>query len=113
MLARSEVGAKKRIRGIKGASLVGSAVLTALTLQSPQLGWLVWFSFLPIIVAVRVLRPGPAALAGGGWGALLYLSFTAFGSPGFDGMDRTVGSGISVAHPSAGLFALLIAISVV
>ncbi len=117
MLLRSEVVAKKRMRGIKGAalavSLVGSAVLTALALQSPHLGWLVWFSFLPIIVAIRMLRPGMAALAGGGWGVSLYLAFTAFGLPGFDGVDRAVGSGISVLHSSVGLFALLIAISAV
>lgn len=117
MLARSEVGAKKRLGGFRcaalGVSLACSALLTALALQFPHFGWFAWFSFLPIIVSIRVLRPETAAFAGGSWGACLYLAFSAFGSTRFDGMDRSVGSGLYVLHPSAGSLALLIAISAV
>ena len=56
-----------------GVSLVLSALLTAATLRSPDLHWLAWFSFLPLFVALRSLRPMPAALTGGLWGACLYL----------------------------------------
>lgn len=58
-------------------SLVLSALVTAATLRSPDLHWPAWFSFLPLFVVVRSLRPKLAALAGGLWGACLYSFLTA------------------------------------
>lgn len=64
-------------RAVKGAalavSLVASALLTAAALRVPDYHWLAWFSFVPLFVAVKALRPLAAALAGGLWGACLYV----------------------------------------
>ncbi len=87
-------------------SLVFSALLTAVALLAPEHHWLGWISFLPLFVAVRWLRPATAALAGGVWGASLYLFTTALPTPAV----YTVGSTIV---PSAGLLALLIVIPAV
>ena len=87
-------------------SLVLSALLTAATLRSPELHWLAWFSFLPLLVAVRSLRPMMGALAGGLWGACLFLFTTAGASTAVEGLAPAIG-------PSAGLLALLIVIPAV
>lgn len=87
-------------------SLVFSALVTALALQAPDHHWLAWISFLPLFVVVRWLRPAPAALAGGLWGASLYLFTAALPTPAV----YTVGPTIA---PSAWLLALLIVIPAV
>ncbi len=92
-------------RGVKAASLALSlvfiALLTAVALRSPDDHWLAWISFLPLFVAVRWLRPPAAALAGGLWGACLYL-FSSLGStpavealaPGIDLTAPAIGSAV-------------------
>ncbi|UCC31791.1 MAG: hypothetical protein JSU86_05840 [Phycisphaerales bacterium] len=68
-------------RNVKGAALAGSLVfstlLTAVGLRTPEYHWLAWISFLPLFVVVGWLRPATPALAGGVWGASLYLFSTA------------------------------------
>lgn len=59
-----------------GVMLVLSALLTTAALRVPDQHWLAWISFLPLFAVVRWLRPSVAVLAGGLWGACLYL-FTA------------------------------------
>ena len=61
--------------GALAAALVLCALLTALALWTPDYQWLACFSFLPLFVAVRSLRPATAALAGIPCGAR--LSFLA------------------------------------
>jgi len=84
-------------RSIKATSLSTSLVLSALAtntaLRSPDCHWLAWFSFLPLFVAVRSLRPLLAALAGGMWGACLYVCASI------------------VVHPAAGILAPAISAS--
>jgi apolipoprotein N-acyltransferase len=53
-------------------SLALSAVLMAISLGTPGHGWLAWFALLPLLAAARTLPPVAAALAGAGWGFLLY-----------------------------------------
>ena len=89
-----------------GVSLILSALLTAVALRTPDHHWLAWFSFLPLFVAVRWLRPATAALAGGLWGVCLYLFCTAGPTPAADALAPAIGL-------SAGLLALLIVIPAV
>lgn len=58
---------------VLGASLVLSALLTAVSLRVPGNQWLAWISLLPLFHAMRSLRLPTAAMAGGLWGACLYL----------------------------------------
>ena len=98
----------KRSRGGKAAALivalVFSALLTAVALRSPDYHGLAWISFLPLFVVVRWLRPAPALLVGGLWGACLYLFITVGPAP--------AGAVVRIA-PSACLLALLIVIPAV
>ncbi len=87
-------------------SLVLSALLTAVALRAPECHWLAWFSFLPLFVAVRSLRPLQAVLAGGIWGGSLYVFATA-------GLDPVAGALASGMSPSPWLLALLILIPAV
>ena len=87
-------------------SLVFSALLTAAILRSPDLHWLAWFSFLPLFVAVRSLRPMTAALAGGLWGACLYSFLTAGAALEVDVVSTTI-------VPSGRLLVLFIVIPTV
>lgn len=87
-------------------SLVLSALLTAATLRSPDVHWLAWFSFLPLFVAVRSLRPKMAALAGGLWGACLYSFLTAGAAPELYAVSTAIA-------PSGQLFVLFIVIPTV
>ncbi|MCH8243835.1 MAG: hypothetical protein IH897_14665, partial [Planctomycetes bacterium] len=89
-----------------GVSLVLSALLTAATLRSPNLHWLAWFSFLPLFVVVRWLRPMMAALAGGLWGACLYSFLTAGAAPEVAAVSTAIA-------PSGRLLVLFIAIPTV
>ncbi len=99
----SEQGDSLAPSGVKAAtlalSLIASALLVALSLASPDHVWLRWSAFgglLPLFVAIRVLRPGLAMLAGALWGFALY----AFSAAVFN-------TGVSDALSS---FALLTAI---
>jgi hypothetical protein len=56
-------------------SLVFSAFVLAATVVSREHPWLGCFTLIPLLVAVRVLTPVSAAVAGGFWGACLYLAF--------------------------------------
>ena len=104
-------------RGVKAASLalslVFSALLTAVALRSPDDHWLAWISFLPLFVAVRWLRPPAAALAGGLWGACLYL----FSTLGPTSAVVALAHGIDLTAPAIGsavwYLALLIVIPAV
>lgn len=89
-----------------GVSLVVSALVTAAALRLPGQQWLSWISFLPLFVVVRSLRPPTAALAGGFWGACLYLFWSTGPTPAVDTVAAAVG-------PSAALLASLTVIPAV
>jgi len=82
-------------------SLVLSALITTVALHSPDDRWVAWFCFLPLFIAVRLLSPTLAAMAGGLWGASLYLFTTA---------SRTAVAEDFISVSSVGMLALLIAI---
>ncbi len=65
-------------------ALVLSAALTATALRTTSHHWLGWISFLPVFMAVRWLRPVYAAMAGGLWGACLYVFCLAGPAPAID-----------------------------
>ncbi|MFQ5461126.1 MAG: hypothetical protein ACE5E5_00700 [Phycisphaerae bacterium] len=100
--------------------LVLSALLTTAALRVPDQHWLAWISFLPLFAVVRWLRPSVAVLAGGLWGACLYLFCSAGLTPAVDtagpaialSYDAQVGVH-ALAGPSAWLLALLILIPAV
>ena len=58
-------------------SLFLSAFVMALSLGSPEGSWLGWFSLSPLFIAIRVLRPTRAMLAGGLWGLGLSVFLAA------------------------------------
>ena len=95
------------------ASLVLSALLTTVALRSPDYHWLAWISFLPLFVAVRWLRPATAALAGGLWGACLYLVSTAGPTPAVEALAPAIDPTAPAIGPSAWLLALLMVIPAV
>ncbi len=59
-------------------SLVASALLMAMAVSSAAYSWLAWFSLLPLFLAIRVLSPVVAGLAGAIWGVCFYLFSVAF-----------------------------------
>ncbi|MEE9294376.1 MAG: hypothetical protein V3W34_05340 [Phycisphaerae bacterium] len=94
-------------------SLALSALLTAVALRSPDHHWLACISFLPLFVAIRWLGPSAAALAGGLWGACLYVFCTAGPAPGVAATVPAIDPTAPVFGPSAWLLALLIVIPAV
>lgn len=58
-------------------SVFFSAFVMALSLGSPGGSWLGWFSLSPLFIAIRVLRPRQAMLAGGLWGLCLSVFLEA------------------------------------
>ena len=68
-------------RYVKSAALVLSLALSAylisVAFRAPDFRWLGWIGFLPLFVAMRMLQPRLAALAGGLWGFCLYVFLTA------------------------------------
>jgi len=73
-------------RGVKGSVLglllVPSALLTALAVGSADYSWFAWFGLLPLFLAIRVLSPAVASLAGAFWGGCFYLFLVAGAVPG-------------------------------
>ncbi len=55
------------------ACLILSACLMAIALRAPGLGWTAWVNLLPLFLAIRLLPPLRAGIAGAVWGATLYL----------------------------------------
>ena len=63
---------RRRWRGAALAALLaGTAVPTALSIESGSYAWLGWTSLVPFLLTVRLLSPSAAALAGAFWGACL------------------------------------------
>lgn len=81
MSANRKYRSKIAWRGVKGLALglllVPSALLTAVAVGSTDYSWLAWFGLLPLFLAIRVLRPAVAALAGALWGGCFYLFLVA------------------------------------
>lgn len=73
-------------RGVKGSALgvllVASALLTAVAVGSADCSWFVWFGLLPLFLAIRLLSPAVAALAGALWSGCLCLFLVAGAVPG-------------------------------
>lgn len=65
--------------GLLAALLTISAAMTAFACTSPTLGITAWFSLLPLFLAVRILRPSEALIAGGLWGLALFAALQALG----------------------------------
>ncbi len=76
-----------------GAALLFSAFLMAVAIHAPSYWWLGWVTLLPLFLAIRVLRPIPATLAGMFWG----VSFFAISAAG----------GQTAISPTLGTLALL------
>lgn len=84
-------------------SLMGGAYLMSVALRSTDGRWLGWITLLPLFLAIRVLRPGQAFLAGGFWGLCLAIfSSTGSGAP----LALTLRSGLLLSAIPA-LYALL------
>jgi apolipoprotein N-acyltransferase len=79
-----------KISGL-GALLVLSALLTALAVGSGGYSWFAWFGLLPLFLAIRVLSPAVAALAGALWGGCFYLFSVAGAVPGLSLMPHSFG----------------------
>ncbi len=97
------------ISPVLAVALVVSALLSAAALRSPNCHWLAWFSFLPLFISIRLLRPAAAALSGAMWGACLYLFCTAVSMPCVPGINPSptlLGSLILIPAVYAGLAAL-------
>lgn len=61
------------------ASLILGAGLAGLALSPPGYSWLAWFSLLPLFLAIRLLAPRTALLAGALWGLCFALVSAAVG----------------------------------
>jgi apolipoprotein N-acyltransferase len=55
------------------ASLLLSACLVAVALARPGAWWLTWFALLPLFLAIRVLPPVRALIAGAVWGLWVFI----------------------------------------
>ncbi|MHC4356170.1 MAG: hypothetical protein ACYTE3_17110 [Planctomycetota bacterium] len=86
MSANCKGRSKAAWRGVKGLALgvllVPSALLTAAAAGSADYSWFAWFGLLPLFLAIRVLSPAVAALAGAFWGGCFYLFLAAGAVPG-------------------------------
>jgi len=62
-------------------ALIVSAALMAASRSSGGLSWVAFIGLIPVFMAIRYIRPGPAPLFGGLWGAgyYLYLSLPSCG----------------------------------
>jgi len=61
------------------AALVGSAYLMTVAKQYPTYWWASFVTLLPLFLAIRVLRPASALLAGALWGLCVCLFFVTAG----------------------------------
>jgi len=66
------------------AALLLGAYLMAVSIGSPSYWWLGWITLLPLFHAIRVSRPLPAGLAGGLWGASLFVCSAVIGNNSID-----------------------------
>ena len=96
-----------------GVSLLLSALLTVAAMRSPDHHWLAWISFLPLFVVVRCLRPRAAALAGGLWGAGLYVFCTSGPTPAVGAVGPAIDPTAPILAPSFLSLAILIVIPAV
>ena len=71
-------------------SLALSAYLISVALRAPHFRWLGWIGFLPLFVAMRMLQPRLAALAGGLWGFCLYVFLTGGQPAEVDGFNTAI-----------------------
>ena len=87
MVARKRNGFEHSGEGGKafglGLALIVSACLMSIALQSPNGHWLGWFTLIPLFLAIRVLSPLKALLAGAFWGLCLFLFSMASGNAPF------------------------------
>ena len=86
MFANRKDRSKPAWRGVKGSALgvllVASALLTAVAIGSADYSWFAWFGLLPLFLAIRLLSPAVAALAGALWGGCFYLFLVVGAVPG-------------------------------
>ncbi len=61
--------------------LVASAGLLSAAIESPSYPWFGWITLLPLLLAIRVLRPLQAAAAGALWGISLFLFLASGADP--------------------------------
>ncbi len=66
---------------VLASSLIGTALLMALALTSPDYSSLAWISLLPLFWAIRSQGPTTAAFSGALWGISLYFFSTVGAAP--------------------------------
>lgn len=66
-----------------GAALVVSAYSMSVAIQSPHGWWLGWITLVPLLLAIRVLPPLQASVAGSLWGVCFYVLSQITGEPPF------------------------------
>ena len=103
--AKRDIGVAVRAAAL-AVSIVISAYLMALALGSADNAWLAWISLVPLFAAIRFLRPGPAALAGGWWGLCFHLFSIAGHVPGISPTFSSLALFTTVPAIYAGLGAL-------
>ncbi|MFC1475555.1 hypothetical protein ACFLQW_00960 [Candidatus Zixiibacteriota bacterium] len=54
-------------------SLSLSAMLMAIAISSPDHGWMAWICLLPLFLAIQILSPLGAGIAGAFWGLCFYI----------------------------------------
>jgi len=64
-------------------SLSGSAALMSVALSSSRYWWLGCVTLIPLFLAIRVLSPAMASLAGAHWGASLFVACATLGAAPF------------------------------
>lgn len=87
-------------------SLGASAFLLAISVASHGPVWLAWISLLPLFLAIRVLSPARALVAGGLWGLCFYSFALAAGMRSFPPGVGALALVVGVAALYAGLGAL-------
>ena len=66
-----------------GAALAFSAYLMAVAIRSSEGWWLGWVTLLPLLLAIRLLPPLRALIAGSFWGVCFYVLSLIGGEPAF------------------------------
>ncbi|UCG33975.1 MAG: hypothetical protein JSU68_04925 [Phycisphaerales bacterium] len=94
--AQVKVRAGAKAGGL-AALLAAGAIAVGASIGLAGWGWLCWVGLLPVFLAIRIVRPGAAMMAGGLWGGSLFVTLAFLG----DGIPLTLRSlGLMVVIPA-------------